>query len=545
MSEAQDALQEQLAELLTQGCDDRIVINPATGMHKYNGTNRPVPGSVRRSSCTFSVPTEDSFANGLAAVQRVQKDSAEIEVMRRSICERLTKLWMASGAALAMFPSGTDSELLPLLVALGRALRLGGKMASIITCAGEVGSGTTQAATGRHFSSMLPKPHMWKEVHEVGGSLFAADGRPEIDAIELKLRGPDGSRMRIEDLDNSVSRTVDEALTQGGYAVVSVHMVVGCKTGHLMPSLACMEALLCKYGEQVVPVADACQARMVDTGLQDLVSSGFAVLATGSKFYGGPPFSGVVLLPEAMVSELNAALAADAPGDLHGKVAASSLRAYISAGLVPPELPALKAILPGGTPNLGLLIRWQMALFNIEGYHAIPGERRHALEVEWMTETIAMIGSKGLRTVTVFKDESAASDSKPNLKRRTTLMCKEASGMLPDATIILLDLKKLAPDGAVAPCTLAEMKHIHNLMARDLSGSDGVVDSGNPAWSCRCFLAQPVSLAKDVHVIRIAIGAPLVLRLHEGSDRDKVRSEDIQLIDKLNLILCSWDSLPA
>jgi hypothetical protein len=467
----------------------------------------------------------------------MEKDLAEIEVLRQLICERLAKLWMVPGEAITMFPSGTDAELLSMLVALGRALRLGGKMASLITCAGEVGSGTLQAATGRHFSPMLPKPHMWKEAHEVNGSLFAADGRPEIDAIELKLRGADGKRLSMEELDASVTCAVDKALTEGGYAVVSVHMVVGCKTGHLMPSLACMEQLLSKHGERVLPVADACQVRMVDAGLQDLVSKGFAVLITGSKFYGGPPFCGAVLLPGSMVDELNAALAPDAPGDLRGKVASSSLQAYISAALVPPELSALKAILPNDTPNLGLLVRWHMALWNIEQYHAIPEAQRHELEGQWMTETTAMIGEKGFPTVAVFNDESTAG------QRSGSKECKEASGMLPNATIISLDLKKPNPDGTMAQCTLADMKRIHNWMARDLSRLDGLPDAANPVWACRCFLAQPVALAKGVQVLRAAIGAPLVLRL--GSDRDTVRNEDSQWVEKLNLILCSWDSMPA
>merc|ERR1740121_2832940 len=154
-----------------------------------------------------------------------------------------------------------------------------------------------------------------------------------------------------------------------------------------------------------------------------------------------------------------------------------------------------------------------------------------------------MIRSKNLQTVTVADDPSASNS--PQVKRRGTMAMKQQAGMLPDGTIILLDLKKRDADGAWKRCSLAEMKRIHNLMARDLSGAAGLPDAQNPLWARRCFLAQPVALAKDFVIIRAAIGAPLVLRLHAGSDLDVLRREDAEWVDKLNLILCSWAALPA
>jgi hypothetical protein len=113
--------------------------------------------------------------------------------------------------------------------------------------------------------------------------------------------------------------------------------------------------------------------------------------------------------------------------------------------------------------------------------------------------------------------------------------------MLPDATILCLDLRR--PDGAggFKRVTLAEAKQIHSLMAKDLSEVNGIPDKDNVAWARRCFSAQPVSLAPEVHVLRAAIGAPLVLRLHHENDWDAVRREDGEFIEKLNLVLTHWD----
>jgi len=470
--------------------------------------------------------TEETFKEGLDFLQTAGDDSEEIEAMTKTICDRLRKVWCASEAVLTLFPSGTDAEFLPLLVALGRAQ--GGKVASIITCAGEVGSGTSNAAIGRHFSPLLPQPDA--RPHKVGESLFMQDTGLDIHGIELKLRRPDGSRMDMAELDESVTLAVNKALTDDGYAVVTLHMVAGSKTGYLMPSMNCMKQLLSTYGSRVVPVADACQVRMTDNGLSDLLASGFAVLATGSKFYGGPPFSGVVMMPSAMANELNAALA----GTLSEIVLTSSLQGYLGPSLVPAELSALKPLLPCSIPNLGLLVRWHMALVDIEKYHAMLAKERCSLESEWAGVTSDMIKSKAFPTVTVVDDICTAE----------TRMCKEASGMMPHATIVFLELKKPNFDGTMKLCTLAEAKRAHSLMARDLSGIGGREDPSNPVWARRCFLGQPVSLSADIHVLRIALGAPVVLRLHEASNRDEVQKEEAELVDKLNLILCSWDVMP-
>jgi hypothetical protein len=344
-------------------------------------------------------------------------------------------------------------------------------------------------------------------------------------------------------LDARVTEAVERALGADGYSVALVHMVTGCKTGQLMPSVDCMRELMAIHGDRVLPVADACQVRMVDGALRNLLDSGFAVLTTGSKFYGGPPFCGAAMLPEAMAAELNEALAPGAPGNLNERVARSALKAYISKDVVAEELPALREVLPEAEPNLGLLLRWQMSMRHIERYHAVPEATRHGLETQWMSEAAAQVRQKDLPTVSVYTDLSAPKPADLHLPvtRQRTMDAKAQSGMLPGATILCLDLRR--PDGAggFKRVTLAEAKQIHSLMSKDLSEVDGIPNKDNVAWARRCFLAQPVSLAPEVHVLRAAIGAPLVLRLHHENDWDAVRREDGEWIEKLNLLLSYWD----
>lgn len=543
-------LRDRLADLLTQGCDDRIVINPKTGMHKYNGTNRPVPGSVRRSSCTFSVPTEEIFAEGVATLQRLDAKECEANSMFREVCQRLMAVWkIAPGTGITLFPSGTDAEFLPFLVGLCRAMKAGGRLASIITATGEVGSGTNAAACGKHFSPLLPAQHRCPQ-HKVGGSIFPEGSTPAVDEIALNLRNAEGGRYSMEDLDQFVRDAVAKALGESGYSVVVVHVVAGSKTGSLMPSLHAVSDLVCEYGDRVVPVIDACQTRMQDGGLQCMTEHGLPVLLTGSKFYGGPPFCGAALLPQGMVKELNEALSGGVPG-FRDAVASSDLEAYISGSLVAPELTVLREMLPtDSVPNVGLLLRWQMALYQIERYHDIPEVDRNRIVQSWMDQFADVVQSKASPAVGIFEDTSTP-HGKSSSKCRGRCGTVDAiidCGMIKVKTINMLELKKrigVAEDGTLqwGRLTLDEMKKVHTLMATDVSGKDGWPE--DPVLAKRIFIAQPVALTKELVIIRAAIGAPLVRRIQaaeEGNAEDlaEVRREDEALVDKLHALLSAW-----
>ena len=205
------------------------------------------------------------------SLRHLEANEGKADALLGEVCQRLMDVWkIAPCTGITLFPSGTDAEFLPFLVGLCRAMKTGGKLASIITATGEVGSGTNDAAIGRHFSPMLPAQHQCPE-HKVGGSIFPEGSTPDVDTILLKLRNAEGGRYSIEDLDQFVRDAVAKALGEDGYSVVIVHVVAGSKTGSIMPSLHVVADLLCEYGDRVMPVVDACQTRMQDVGLQSLI----------------------------------------------------------------------------------------------------------------------------------------------------------------------------------------------------------------------------------------------------------------------------------
>jgi hypothetical protein len=134
-----------------------------------------------------------------------------------------------------------------------------------------------------------------------------------------------------------------------------VHIVHGSKTGLILPALADVDALRVRHGENATLVVDACQARITSPAVGDYLARDAIVFITGSKFMGGPPFSGFALVP--------AALAARAPALPEG-LATIFRRAEWPAGWPGAE------ILPG-TVNIGLLLRLEASLFELERFQAL------------------------------------------------------------------------------------------------------------------------------------------------------------------------------
>jgi hypothetical protein len=390
----------------------------------------------------------------------------------------------------------------------------------------------------------------------VGNSIFDFDDTPDIEVIKLKLRSPDGVRRTLGEIDVEVSAAVSKALCEDGYSVVVVHLVAGSKTGHLVPSFDCLNSLRKQYGTSVVPVVDACQTRMADTGLRDLVDAGFAVLATGSKFYGGPPFCGAVLLPADMVNLLEEALK---PEDevLHGIVQRSYLKYYIGPTCVADELPSLQKLVTEDAPNLSLLLRWEMSLVNIEQYHAISPEQRNHFMHAWVESWVDLLEEKhktwSTPLVHILKD-CTQKDTQPWPEDdEYTNQQRILGGLSQVQTILCLELTKLGPQNEVVSLSEDELRKVQYLMTQDLSNAQGIAltEEESLFMSIHTFIGQPVNIGDCRHVVRVAIDAPLMLRWYrtammqpqeaENSPMD-IQQEDELVMEKLQFLLSNWSS---
>lgn len=102
-----------------------------------------------------------------------EKIEVTFDSMNQQLISRLKKA-LGIGAEgvegeILLFPSGSDAEFLPLILALVRSQNLAKKIGNggpeaqkvqvynFVTAAGEVGSGTPNASSGKHFSVDAPK----------------------------------------------------------------------------------------------------------------------------------------------------------------------------------------------------------------------------------------------------------------------------------------------------------------------------------------------------------------------------------------------------
>ncbi len=248
-------------------------------------------------------------------------------------------------------PSGTDLEIAALAIA---AATRGGRSTNILLGADEVGSGCPLAASGRYFAN------------ETALGLRVSAGTPvaglsDTELVNHPVRSEDGTAFDSAAVASAIDEEARCARRQGRHVIA--HAVHGSKTGLVLPRLAEIDGLRALHGDELTLLVDACQARIEPQGIRACLERGAIVLLTGSKFIGGPPFSGFALVPAALRPR-------------------SPLAAGLASLFRRAEWPldwAAAAHLPHSV-NPGLLLRLEAALFELERYQTLdPARRGHAI----------------------------------------------------------------------------------------------------------------------------------------------------------------------
>jgi hypothetical protein len=243
-------------------------------------------------------------------------------------------------------PSGTDLEYVALAAAAGRA---SAGTHNILLGADEVGSGCIHSAHGFYFAERTVLG-----VATTPGEAVPGLGGVAVDLVDVPVRDAAGRVRASADVTERMAESIAAAKAAGRHTIV--HAVHGSKTGLILPSLADLEALQAAHGGAVSLVIDACQARITAAAVQDYLERGAIVFVTGSKFMGGPPFSGFALVPRRFL------------------VAAAALPEGLATIFRRAEWPADwpgAEILPD-TANLGLLLRLEASIFELERFQALP-----------------------------------------------------------------------------------------------------------------------------------------------------------------------------
>lgn len=554
--------------LLSIGGDDRLTVNPNNhNLNKYLSSTSARDDILRRGSCTCSTvdpqgaelaeKVYQSFFAEVAKAVDEEKAGGGVEEdfyfllnqACQNLVQRVRSVFHLSSAApqsdIVLFPSGSDAEFLPLLCgALLSAKRIAAidqqavdsidvdkvKVYNVITAAGEVGSGTPNAAAGQHFSAFTPNSKSGLKAGQVIDGFLSS----RVECISYPPRNSDGG---VAFQEEAMMETIGAKLESNPHAVVVLHAVVGSKTGLIYPAQEVLNALTERYQERVQVVIDACQLRCRLDLVGRYLAKGYICLVTASKFFTGPPFSGAVLLPSHCVALLESHADRSAVGQ-KSCLLPEGLADYLTPCEVSDGLPAFKAFLASihrrnynpptsgvaGSPvslgyphrwgNLGLYLRWSVGLDRLERYASLPSalvaDFTHHY-ISFVKREIKQLYSPFLTVMDdayVFYQENLAEvNSIVSILPRTIDHKKEDGKSEKENVVFLRDL------------TAAEIKAFHQYLTlhyvqRGGEGSERTVLIFN---QCKVLLGQPVKIKDNgSSVVRIALGADMVLRCLEG-----------------------------
>ncbi len=472
-----------LADVLSAGGDRRLDVDPRTGRNRYGCGFRPEVGLLHLGSCTGSTVTVPGFRaagallHTLGGVEHPDPVSTEAEHAR--IRRRLTSMLIPDDDRVdtVLTPSGTDAEYVTLHLATGASDH---KLLNIVTAPYEVGSGTVLAAGARHFDTLTPNGSVRNTRAEVDHLL--AD---RVTTTTVDVRGADGATRDADEIDEEMRKLVAEGIDAG--CDVMVHVVAHSKTGMHAPSLDLLAELEQRYGARLHVIVDAAQGRISRRGLREALAAGRLVILTGSKFYGGPPFAGAVFVPHRYARVTSEIPAPTGFGD------------YFTAEQAPVGWEAWRNALPAGG-NLGLLLRWEAAMTEIERYYAVRPELRFEI-----LQTFAARTPSVLDAVATVQVEASPSP------------------LLTDDAQRLLESKQTVFSFAVRGVPEADRLRQVQACVRQNVG-DGM--DGRPVQ-----IGQPVTVgAEGESLLRVALGAPALCEFAAAPDPTAAIDEQLSVL---------------
>jgi hypothetical protein len=336
-----------LDTLLASGGDERLALDPVNGLNLYGHGPTPRPGDLAMGSSTASTISARAYralaASHAVLAERVRRDGdlaayrTEVAALRGRLRALLGLAGRKAQADIIFSPSGTDLHLLATAVLAGSS----GSLLTITLEGSETGSGVATAAAGRHFMRHAPDGTSVEKGMPLG---------VEHQSPALAVRDGAGGLVSAMDIELQLETMIGAAIRAGRDCLLVIGDVT--KTGLIAPGLGTVFRLKARYGDRLWIMVDACQLRISPETIRAYLARGMMVAITGSKFMGGPVFSGALLCPPSVSQRLSAS------------ATPLALSAYVGQDDVP-EGWSMRNDLPWRA-NLGLLLRWQAALFEWE-----------------------------------------------------------------------------------------------------------------------------------------------------------------------------------
>lgn len=495
-------------QLLVEGGDARILLDPDAGVNKYGCPPFPDPEMAAFGSSTASIVSEAGFAaaeglrrrllGALDTASPAAVYAAELDRVRRELLG-LCGLADLPGVEVLFAASGTDLHLLAAQLTAGSTP---GPALVVTVEEGETGSGVPAALAGRHFSTRSPSGERVSQ-----GELLSV-GRP-IETASVALRDADGALRTEAAVDGEFETLVARAAAQGRRVLLVPADLT--KSGCLAPSPRCVLSLQNRFFSTIDILIDACQFRLAPATLRAYLETGFMVALTGSKFLSGPSFSGALLVPPSAARRWR-------QGPLLPALRPYSVRADWPRGWNP-------ARGMGDRGNFGLLLRWEAALAELRAFCAVP-EQVVAAVLEDLTGALR----RRLTSDPHFEEVPA-----PRLDRRPLT---ESSGWDRIRTIFPFLLHRPCGEGGWAPLSREETARVYALLPQALADLDPSPSSGRREGlgDFRCQLGQPVACgrrgAEARSALRLCLSARLVVEAAQGNGAAALKERIFLALDK-------------
>jgi hypothetical protein len=492
-----------MALMLRDG-DNRLDLDPETGCNRYGGS--PFP---RANVIEFSSSTAADLSTAALRAAEVTRRGLMVAAAQDRVGTALSSAaeWIKLDL-LRTLGIDQDDTVFPILAASGTtAIMIAAHIATgsdtrpnlaIMVGPDETGRGVPAAVVGRHPAPCAPTGAIVPQNGPVAGMAT------ETQIARLAIRNNQGRPVPPDSLAEPIAGIVARERSAGRRVVL--HVVEGSKTGLVAPGIAPVLSLR-RWFPDLPIIVDACQLRTGYAVLRRYLKAGCMVALTGSKFMGGPPFSGALLVPAQMFEGMatlpqgfaDYSWRHDWPAEDEGRCA---------------ELPP--------TGNVGLLLRWRGALAEMEAFADQPAAKVASLLDEIgrtvRAALLAMSDIAPLPAVPAVGADSEAWAGRPSIFT-FAVRARQGDGWLNEAAL----------------------RRIHILLATDVSDRlppDTAAEQRRLAARI-CHIGQPVAFSAGAHPagLRIAIGARCIASTARHGGVDALRRDVDDVLAKLRLLL--------
>jgi hypothetical protein len=423
------AVPASVALILAAGGDRRIWPDPVSGRNRYGTRTTPATGEIVFSSTTASNISVDGFAAADRALKRLIGTQDEPAIaheqwfsdIRQGVISQLGR----RDAEVILAASGTDVEIVALCLVSGLSTR---PITNIYIAPDETGNGVPLAAAGRHFSDITSQGFSVEPGAPIEG--LSPD---RIEVRTINIRSEMGGQRRQEDIDADLVAMVGRELSRD--RDVLVHVLDTSKTGLAGVTRQAARDVVALAPSRVRVIIDACQLRCPISQLRQDLADGFLVAVTGSKFAGGPPFAGALLMPISRVEEIATCTAIPI-----------GLAEYTAAQDWSANLRERTGFVFKSEMNIGLSLRWVAALANLAPYALVTEPQRALINQQFAEFVLARVGD--VKGIAVHCDDEGDHLASRGIIPLTVLNSSGSFATLGEAQSIQMALRS-AVDGPI------------------------------------------------------------------------------------------------